>query len=141
MSAYLCDPHHVALLAVMAARQPYGKPGTENENAATLALANLASLDVRYGPSPVEREPRAYVADCVKACRDWRWSPKPSPVEIIKAVQCFDYQACEVADYEDTPAAKITRRVKSDAIASLPGYEEAPWGAPEPKPGNVVVLA
>ncbi len=54
--------------------------------------------------------------------------PNPSPVEIIKAAQCFDYQACETDDWKESVACKIIQHIEGTAIRMLPGYEQAPWG-------------
>lgn len=47
---------------------------------------------------------------------------------VLKACQCFDYQSCETDDYEQSAAWKIIRSIESEAIMSLPHYEQAPWG-------------
>lgn len=49
-------------------------------------------------------------------------------VWIIKACDCFDYQACETDDYEESIAYKIIRSIRAEAVRCLPGYDEAPWG-------------
>jgi hypothetical protein len=70
---------------------------------------------------------------------------------VIKACNCYDYQACETDDYEATEVADIVRRVRQsatyDVIRTLPGYERAKWGAaPNParrgiKCGTPVLLS
>jgi hypothetical protein len=49
------------------------------------------------------------------------------PIEIIKACDCFDYQACEVPNYDETPAAKLIDSIRREAIRCLPGYDGAAW--------------
>jgi hypothetical protein len=49
-------------------------------------------------------------------------------VWIIKACNCFDYQACETDDYEQSIAHSIIEAIRNDAINCLPGYDAAPWG-------------
>lgn len=49
-------------------------------------------------------------------------------VTIIKQCDCFDYQACENDDYEDSIAAQIIRHIRGRAVRGLPGYDDAPWG-------------
>jgi hypothetical protein len=49
-------------------------------------------------------------------------------VWIIKACDCFDYQACETPDYESTVAHQIIKVIRSNAVRCLPEYENAPWG-------------
>lgn len=62
------------------------------------------------------------------------------PVQVIKACNCYDYQACEVDDYEATLAAHLVDAIRSEAIRHLPGYEAAEWGVPERVQGNVISL-
>ena len=55
-----------------------------------------------------------------------------SPVQIIKACNCYDYQACETDDYQQTDANRICDAIRASAIDELPGYEEAQWEMNEP---------
>lgn len=50
-----------------------------------------------------------------------------SAVQILKACQCYDYQACETEDYDQSDAKRIIDRLQSEAIHRLSGYEEAKW--------------
>ncbi len=50
-----------------------------------------------------------------------------SPVQIIKLCDCFDYQASEIDDYDQSAAAEMIRSVRALAIDSLPGYADAHW--------------
>lgn len=50
-----------------------------------------------------------------------------SPVEIIKACQCYDYQCSDLSDYEDSDADRISKTIMNRAIAKLPGYADAKW--------------
>lgn len=54
------------------------------------------------------------------------WVGALSAVSIIKGCSCFDYQACETDDYEDSLAAEIIRGIRDHALSRLPGYDEAP---------------
>jgi len=51
-----------------------------------------------------------------------------NPVSMLKALACYNYQACETNDYNETRACKIIKRFTSHAIQNLKGYDEAPWG-------------
>ncbi len=54
---------------------------------------------------------------------------RPStPVEIIKACNCLNYQSCETADWDQTEAHAILDAIRERAIRELPGYDEAEWG-------------
>lgn len=82
--------------------------------------ANCKSVDVRY-PNAEDvgvREVYAHRGD---------WRGPLDPVQVIKAVQCLDYQACESADWRESEACAILEALKSRAIDSLPGYDEAAW--------------
>lgn len=136
MSAYLVQAHHAAYLAhYYAARclqwgSISGAPSDVADVAEYLARANMASMRARYGDDGCG-DPAAYVAECRRAAMLSGW-PSFEPAEVIKAAHCFDYQACEVSDYDHAIAAQITRTIASHAAMDLPGYDGAPWGAPEP---------
>lgn len=51
-----------------------------------------------------------------------------SPVQMLKCIQCLNYQSCETDDWDDTLAYKVLRCMSSIAIGKLDGYEEAAWG-------------
>ncbi len=67
--------------------------------------------------------------------------PHLRAVRIIKACNYFDYQACETDDYEQTPAASIINQIRKAAMYQLPGYEDAPWGAPEHQPERAAPIS
>jgi hypothetical protein len=49
-------------------------------------------------------------------------------VWIIKACDCFDYQACETDDYEQSITHAIIESIRAKAVHSFIEYENAPWG-------------
>lgn len=52
-----------------------------------------------------------------------RWEP----VEILKAIACYEYQTCEASNWENSPARAFCDALRRLCIHHLPGYEEAPW--------------
>lgn len=52
------------------------------------------------------------------------------PVAVLKACSCYEYQSCEHKGWEDSDAHNVIESIRSVAISSLPGYEDAEWGAP-----------
>lgn len=48
-----------------------------------------------------------------------------SPLEIIKACQSYNYQACEDPDYNQSEASDFVKQTMSAAIHALPEYEDA----------------
>jgi hypothetical protein len=139
MSAFLCSPNHVALLARYAYNDPYHRQRyadqgqTQVDLAETLARANWDSVHHRYpdhGDGSVSVD--NYVTECRDAASAFRPLAaelvNPAPVLVIKQAQCFDYQASEPPDYDQSQAATLVRRVLDRAIRLLPGYDAAPWG-------------
>jgi hypothetical protein len=58
----------------------------------------------------------------------WRWCRVMlEPVSVLKALSCYEYQASETLDWEQTEARAFCDALRSAAIAALPGYEAAPW--------------
>lgn len=49
-------------------------------------------------------------------------------VWIIKACDCYDYQACETDNYDQSIAYQIIRAIRAKATRSLLAYDKAPWG-------------
>jgi hypothetical protein len=45
---------------------------------------------------------------------------------ILTACSCFDYQACETNDYEESTAYQIIDAIRTEAIRMVPKYD-APW--------------
>jgi len=56
-----------------------------------------------------------------------------TPVQIIKACHCYEYQACETDDWGDSEACAIIDGIKKSAVRILPGYDEADWELNEPR--------
>lgn len=51
---------------------------------------------------------------------------------ILKACDCYTYQACEAIGHEETDVAGFVRSIAARAAHRLPGYDAAPWGIDEP---------
>ena len=52
----------------------------------------------------------------------------PDAITMLKACNCYDYQACETNNWKESVAFKIVEAIKEHAIRRLPGYDDAPWG-------------
>jgi hypothetical protein len=59
----------------------------------------------------------------------------PSPAAVFKALDCYEYQSCEHAEWEDSEAKSFCDALRKRAGTKVPGYEEAPW---EVTQGNVI---
>jgi hypothetical protein len=50
-------------------------------------------------------------------------------VELLKAIDCYEYQASEYSKYEGSGTQSIVSSLRKSAIAALPGYDAADtWG-------------
>lgn len=50
-----------------------------------------------------------------------------SPVQALKALDCYEYQSCEHEEWEASEVHDFCRVLRKRLITLLPGYEEAPW--------------
>jgi hypothetical protein len=50
-----------------------------------------------------------------------------SPVQMIKALRCLNYQSCEIDDWNNRTACRLIESLILGTVRFLPGYEEAEW--------------
>lgn len=137
MSAFVVEDHHITYI-VQAARlyeasvringQWLNPSELRNDSTAQALATQLHSENVK---SFVHRYPDE--ADSDFGAVPWEDQPlRPiTPVQTLKALRCYEYQACEHPGWERSDACRNVRNIAWAAIAHLPGYEAALWGAPE----------
>lgn len=54
------------------------------------------------------------------------------PLQVIKACDAFEYQACEHKTWRESQACAFITSLRRAACRALPGYDDAKWGAPDP---------
>jgi hypothetical protein len=139
MSAYVCNPTHVALLAVRTAAwtKTWGNAKTV---ATILAKENLRSVEARYtditeaaqdflGMSNAE-----YIRQCEELAADPNIEFHTLPMHrIFGMANCLEYQSCEAEDYRSTEAAAIVNflmlkaaRINFEVQKLEPGWEFDP---------------
>lgn len=149
MSAYVVERHHIIYLvkAALHLSEPdafywhYGEGDlivapwsikSQVHIAQVLWDENIHAVAIRYPnsdlPGPIEDD---YVIT-EKDFRRMHWDKFDLP-QITKSCECYNYQAMEDPEYENTVAFAFIKRLLSLALNSLPGYKEAVWGAPEPE--------
>ncbi|MDR6289012.1 MULTISPECIES: hypothetical protein [Inquilinus] len=103
----------------------YRQVNHENANdfGRMLWAENIRSVIHRYRLSGTE-EAAEYEA-AVGANR-FTWRPVP-PGRAAKRLACFEYQACECEDWEESLAYDFGSQMARALITKLPGYAEAPW--------------
>jgi len=145
MSAYDVGNDHTAYLIAAALHQPAPRyPGDSramryfyhvNETSSqrievdakmgqALVDENFRSLDYRYEdggfgePYPFHTRPFVHC--------DF------TPGKIFKAISCYEYQACEHPAWNTSVARSFCLALRDHYCSMVDGYEDAPWGAPEP---------
>lgn len=120
MSAYIVDAAHITALAAYAGRHNIMRfaPCDVQQIGDILHAENVRSVNHRYPGDDAEPSftPVAWA--------EWHIF---TPIEIIKAADCLEYQSCEHPEWRDSEAADILRHIKARAIYELAGYREAAW--------------
>lgn len=90
-------------------------PATAGQVGAMLLAENQRSVNHRYAEEWIE-EP--YL---------WREVQGPfDPVVVLKAIECYAYQACEHDEWPVSEAKQFIDSLLHTAIGALPGYDNAP---------------
>jgi hypothetical protein len=61
---------------------------------------------------------------------DYEYRPHPvrlDPVQVLKAIRCYEYQSCEHAGWCTSEAKQFCLILTDYAVSQLPGYEVAAW--------------
>ncbi len=53
------------------------------------------------------------------------------PVQVMKAADCFDYQACEHDTWRESEGCQFIEALISKARHAVKGYDKAEWGCPK----------
>lgn len=87
-----------------------------NELGSALINENLKSFNYRYRDDvPVTH----YVSKTTSRLYD--------PVQILKALSCWEYQSCEHPDFRSSLGFAVMEALRKEAINHLEGYEAAMW--------------
>ncbi len=130
MSAFLVNDTHIDALLTWAMRPQWqslsyyrhgDKRVTFFDNLDTIGQClinqNYASLNGRYGDTDPAHE-----------YKFTNYFNPLSPVQVIKACDCYNYQACETGeDYWKSEAHEIIDTIRERAIDELPGMDDAAW--------------
>ena len=126
MSAYQCTHCHVSAIAGRLSEVEYER-WSERRTAelyTELCAANARSVAYRYPHNP---EPQYEPEPCWK-CATHHFTP----LEIFKAVQCYQHQACEPPSWEASPLAKRLEQLRNEALGQHFGqdreYNACAWG-------------
>lgn len=58
---------------------------------------------------------------------------RPTPIEALSLISCYEYQSCEHDEWETSEAKAFCDALRHCTIPRLPGYDEAPgsWDDPD----------
>lgn len=148
MSAYVVDKAHIDGLVTLASRGPQGvwwEPlrwwngrqmqdtygeGRDDEIGAMLLAENVRSVSARYPRDALGELPGPRPAYWLVR---YVWSPgryRPTAIEALKAIACYEYQSCETDDWEQTEAWRFCQALQGAIVSRMPGWDEAAWGWP-----------
>ena len=86
--------------------------------------ANVASVNHRYNegtsPEPYRYNPRGIAP--------YLGGPLATWADVLAAIQCYDYQACELPGYRDGYAHAVLRGIEQRVISRIIDAANAPWG-------------
>lgn len=161
MSAYLVDAYTIGRLAAwlgqteerLCARILGAPPPAHVDESTTfrvaleLANANIESIVARYPdctdpevqkPGTPAKNDTEYRLHCVAESRRW-WADEHTPAELLGALRCYEYQACEFARWPKSKAFELVRLGQNLAVARIPGVRES-WGLDKSKARQVTPL-
>lgn len=126
MSCFIVSDAHISALAAFVIRSEIltwnpttGLPYRPQEIGDMFHAENVKSWNARYPKDATEPSfhlvERAYLA------------PR-TLVQILRAIECFEYQSCDHDEWPESDVAKLCQRMRIKAIQLLPGYSDAPWG-------------
>jgi hypothetical protein len=154
VSAFIVDREHVDALVTLAVKGPaaggywHGARwfrtvenmsladivGADYSNADTLGqmlwTENVRSIHARY---PDTLEGGTYPGPCDFTPEDvmgytWPMSGRQlTAIEGLKALDGYEYQACEHAEWPDSEAYRFCDALRRALVSCLPGYSEASW--------------
>lgn len=122
MSAWIVSKGHIdALVWALGVREGFPDGASPDEVGTILWAENHRSVNYRYDESE-PTPPYVYTLPPV------RWTPG----QVLRLLECYDYQACESPDWKTTPAYQLTTTLR-EALANegVAKSTDAPWGLPE----------
>ena len=144
MSAYMVDKAHVDALVRAAAERRmnyYWEPAKDRTGSPWVKVTheerdrigqlltdqNRDSVSYRYPDDALTDLPGPLSAWWILPYRYDPRGPILTPVQTLKALDGYAYQACETPDWEATEAHAICDALRDEQIRHLPGYEAAEW--------------
>ena len=132
MSVFIVSPEHINVLLDAALRytdeigmtvyttdgQALAIDRTNRDQVGQMLLdTNAASAGARH-----QEASELYIYSYTTPVRfDWE------AIDILKAISCYEYQACEAPGWERSAARAFCEGLRRAVTPALPGYTDAPW--------------
>lgn len=149
MSAFVVSKSHIdAMLRVGRGRSPNYLSWYHNESFHELTIdnadevgqmlldENVRSVSCRYPDDGITELPGPTGAGWVIPYVFYMMGRRPTPVQALKLIKCYEYQSCEHPEWKGSEARSFCEALRSVLISELPGYEEAPWEWEEERPAE-----
>ncbi len=141
MSAYIVERNHIDYLVFAAFTWGDNKVWSEEEGrwieldrkqiGQMLWNANTESVSYRYSDSdPFDLPGCSGDAPYLYTESKAAWG-HIDPVQVMKACRCLNYQSCEHPEWKESSACSFLNELCITAMAKLPGWDGAEWGAPK----------
>lgn len=160
MSAYIVDKNHIVYLVSAAICQTISRGRATwyhnevwreispsdfermAEVANMLLLENIKSVSHRYPNESSATLPGPNVKEIIKPSDFARghWD-RFDPVQVLKSCSCYSYQACEHDEWKASESHSFIKALEAAAVHSLPGMDDAIWGAPDKSSTNTISLS
>ncbi len=154
MSAYIVSKSHIVYLVAAAMSRRLSKQvhysfsyyhgearhelkAGDYQAAADMAnmlwMENIKSVSARYPSESSATLPGPVGEDFVVTIADIPGHVEIDPVQVFKSIDCYSYQSCEHDGWRASAAFAFCESLRKAACSSIIGYDDAAWGAPEPK--------
>lgn len=145
MSAHICQPEHIGLLAAWATLnncslrelQRGDRISTAQNIAQDLARENIKSVAHRYPddkdgerPGPCGLTDAKIIEGACLWAEHYLTNGFPeevAPLTIAKLADCLEYQSCEHDGFKTSRAQRQINEIRTRVLSLLPGYDRAPW--------------
>ena len=130
MSAFVVTHGHINFLvnAAMKGDFPRIKPGDDKEADRVgnmLWKENRRSVAERYPRCGPDSLPGTIPSES-EYVHSYTYAPV-TPVQVMKACDCLNYQSCERDDWEESEACKFLTRLRESWSRKVAGYDDAEW--------------
>jgi len=136
MSAFICNNEHINAMLQAASLGDHTRsqypPSYYWEEDGKAESRDIRPSDEAIGQKLVDENFRSVNYRYQESEEPYRFQPLPfqkrySLAQILKACNCYIYQACEHAEWKGSEAHAIVKALKERAIVLLPSYDDAMW--------------